>query len=56
MLRRAGNLLPLALRQPIKRLYRRFMPALSEPLMYSVHLFDELSAVAGADAYRGNAP
>ena len=44
--------LPGFLRAPARRLYRAVRAAPPEPMMYRVHLFDELRAAAGQDAFR----
>ena len=45
-------MIPSVLRQPARRLYRRFVPPPPEPMMYRVHLFDELLGLAGRDSMR----
>lgn len=46
------SLLPSALHEPARRVYRRFRPAAPEPLMYRIHLFEELLSLAGRDAFQ----
>lgn len=48
-----ARMLPAGLREPLRALYRRFVPADAEPLMYRVHLFEELLTLAGRDRFRG---
>ncbi len=52
-LRALARLLPEALRAPLRRVYRRFVPAPAEPMVYRVHLFNELCEAIGRDALRG---
>lgn len=46
------SLLPPALHDPARRIYRRFRPAAPEPLMYRIHLFEELLNLAGREAFQ----
>ena len=48
-----ARVLPARLKEPLRALYRRFHPADAEPLMYRVHLFDELLALSGREKFRG---
>lgn len=51
--RSIADMLPAALRVPLRNFYRRFAPVPAEPMMYRVHLFDELLAMTGGEAIRG---
>lgn len=46
------RMMPAWLRDPLRAMYRRLRPMDAEPLMYRVHLFDELLALAGRDHFR----
>jgi hypothetical protein len=46
------SLLPAALHEPARRVYRRFRPAAPEPLMYRIHLFEELLGLPGREAFQ----
>ena len=50
--RKLSGILPTALREPLRHLYRAFVPAPAEPMMYRVHLFEELMQAAGRDTLR----
>ncbi len=52
LLRRLAGVLPPAISAPLRRAYRNFVPAPAEPMMYRVHLFEELLEAAGRDAFR----
>ena len=52
LVRRLMGLLPPTLQAPLRRAYRAFVPVPAEPMMYRVHLFKELLAAAGRDAFR----
>jgi SAM-dependent methyltransferase len=52
LVRRLAGLLPPMLQAPLRRAYRAFVPAPAEPMMYRVHLFEELIGAAGRDAFR----
>ncbi|MFZ0695102.1 MAG: class I SAM-dependent methyltransferase [Alphaproteobacteria bacterium] len=53
LVRRLADILPAALRDRLRRAYRAFAPAPAEPMMYRVHLFEELLQAAGRDSFRG---
>lgn len=46
-----ASALPGFLQVPARRLYRSIRPARPEPLMYRIHLFEELLQQAGRDAF-----
>jgi 2-polyprenyl-3-methyl-5-hydroxy-6-metoxy-1,4-benzoquinol methylase len=52
-LRALVDRLPPALREPLRALYRRIRPADAEPMMYRVHLFEELLALSGRTRFAG---
>lgn len=52
-LRAVIDAMPAPLRNLAKSLYRSVRPADAEPMMYRIHLFEELMALAGRDRFRG---
>ena len=50
--RSIAAMLPMALRAPLRKLYRRFVPTPAEPMMHRAHLFDEPLEMTGGDVLR----
>ncbi len=53
LVRSIAAMLPTAIHAPLRIIYRRFVPAPAEPMMYRAHLFDELLEMADGEALRG---